>query len=234
MMYLVLMLFLVLVLVYIKLWYDDTQDKKLLETVTNVKRGTKSERRLVLTLLKSGVHSRTIFHDLYVRKHDGNFSQIDIVVVTRVGLLVFEVKDYSGWIFGSGKGFHWTQVLAYGETKYKMYNPVEQNRKHIIALRNGLPELETVPFYSIIVFFGNSELKKIEHIPENTYVVKYYEVLGLIKAITDNVASAKYGNKQNVVDFLKEAVKNGDDVDNQIRHSYYVRSILGEGDILND
>lgn len=232
--YLVLIIFLVLVLVYIKLWYDDIQDKKLIETVTNIKRGTKSERHLVLALLKNGVHPKTIFHDLYVRKRDGNFSQIDIVVATRVGILVFEVKDYSGWIFGSGKGLYWTQVLAYGETKYKMYNPIEQNRKHIIALRKGLPELETVPFYSIIVFFGDSELKRIEHVPENTYVVKFYEVLGLLKAITDNAASAKYGNKQNVVDFLKEAVKNGGNLENQMRHSYYVRSILGERDILSE
>ena len=40
------------------------RDRKLLHTVTKSNRGTKTERALVLTLLKSGVPAVTIFHDL--------------------------------------------------------------------------------------------------------------------------------------------------------------------------
>jgi len=36
---------------------------------------------------------------LYIRKHNGDFAQIDLVVATKVGIIVFEVKDYRGWIF---------------------------------------------------------------------------------------------------------------------------------------
>src|ERR1700712_1708408 len=93
------------------LLFREIRDKKLLETVTKPNRGTRTERDLVLKLLKTGIPAQTIFHDLYVKKYNGNFSQIDVVVATKVGILVFEVKDYSGWIFGAGHDSQWTQVL---------------------------------------------------------------------------------------------------------------------------
>ena len=89
------------------------RDKKLLETVTKSHRGTKTERKLVLKLLKAGFPAQTIFHDLYLKNTNGNYSQIDLVLATKVGIIVFEVKKYSGWIFGTGNQNKWTQVLAY-------------------------------------------------------------------------------------------------------------------------
>jgi hypothetical protein len=52
------------------------RDKKLLETVTKSYRGTKSERDLVLKLLKNGIPAQTIFHDLYVKKIMGTFLRL--------------------------------------------------------------------------------------------------------------------------------------------------------------
>ena len=75
--------------------------RQLIETVTSLERGTWSERELVLLLLKNGFPAGAIFHDLYILKPNGQTSQIDLVLATKVGLIVFEVKDYSGWIFGN-------------------------------------------------------------------------------------------------------------------------------------
>ncbi|MDF1868683.1 MAG: NERD domain-containing protein, partial [Saprospiraceae bacterium] len=72
------------------------RDRKLLNSVTSLNRGTKSERHLVLQLLKHGVPEQTIFHDLCVEKKIGEFSQLDIVVAPTEGISVFEVKDFSG------------------------------------------------------------------------------------------------------------------------------------------
>ena len=30
-----------------------------------------------------------------------NITQVDVVVATKKGIIVFEIKDYSGWIFGN-------------------------------------------------------------------------------------------------------------------------------------
>lgn len=114
-------------------WYKNLV---LLRTVTDINRGTWSERELVIDLLKSGIPAITIFHDLYVERRQGYYSQIDAVVVTRVGIIVFEVKDYSGWIFGNGYHNQWTKILAYGREKYRFYNPILQNKGHIEALKN--------------------------------------------------------------------------------------------------
>jgi uncharacterized protein YgiM (DUF1202 family) len=57
--------------------YLRIRDKKLLETVTESNRGVKSERDLVLKLLKFGMPAEVIFHDLYVEKRSGGFSQMD-------------------------------------------------------------------------------------------------------------------------------------------------------------
>src|SRR3954469_12835443 len=89
----------------------------LLKTVTSPNRGTGTERDLVLTLLKSGVPKETIFHDLYLKKSNGKYCQVDVVVATSVGIIVFEVKIYSGWIFGTCYQKQWTQVLAFGLEK---------------------------------------------------------------------------------------------------------------------
>jgi hypothetical protein len=102
---------------------NSERDRKLLQTVTKLYRGTSSERNMVLKLLKYGIPAQTIFHDLYVKYTNGKYSQIDIVVATRVGIIVFEIKDYSGWIFGKGNQTKWTQVLAYGREKHRFTIP---------------------------------------------------------------------------------------------------------------
>jgi hypothetical protein len=155
-------------LVVFILIFREIRDKKLLETVTKRNRGTRTERDLVLKFLKYGIPAQTIFHDLYVKKHNGNFSQIDLVVATKVGIIVLEVKDYSGWIFGAGHNSQWTQLLAYGKRKYRLYNPIMQNSKHISDLKMQLRQFETVPFYSIVVFYGNCVLKDINFVPNGT------------------------------------------------------------------
>src|SRR5690348_1979375 len=131
----------------------EIQNNRLLKTVTSPNRGTATERDLVLTLLKSGIPKETIFHDLYLKMSNGKYCQVDAVVATSAGIIVFEVKRYVGWIFGKGYERQWTQVLAYGLEKHRFYNPVLQNKKHIENLKRQLNQAN-VPFFSVIVFYG--------------------------------------------------------------------------------
>jgi hypothetical protein len=216
---------LVLIILFI-LIIRELKERKLLETVTKKNRGTRSERHLVLSLLKNGIPPQTIFHDLYLKKPCGNFSQIDVVVATKVGILVFEVKEYSGWIFGSGQNKYWTQVMAYGKRKYRLYSPIKQNSQHVIDLKNNLKQFETIPFYSIVVFYGNCVLKDINLIPEETYLVKSVRVLDVTKQIISGKSLANYANKKEVIQLLDEAVKNGEDYEIRKKHFNYVKDII--------
>lgn len=207
--------------------FEIFRDKKLLETDTKSNRGTRSERDLVSKLLKHGIPAQTIFHDLYVKKYNGDFSQIDLVVATKVGIIVIEVKDYSGWIYGNGNYSQWTEVLAHGKNKYRFYNPIMQNNKHIIDLKKQLKQFSTIPFYSIIVFYGDCVLKDVSFVPDGTFLVKPNRVLEVMEIITKKNEPAQYTDKHEVVRVLKEAVLNGENVETQNKHIENIKDMLG-------
>ncbi len=186
----------------------ERKKREIISTVTSLSRGESSERDLIYRLVKSGIPSSTIFHDLYIPTKRGH-TQIDLVVPTNVGIFVIEVKDYSGWILGNGNHDRWTQVLAYGREKHQFYNPIKQNAGHIEALRNTSEQLQNVPIYSIIVFYGSSILKQISNIPSNCQLVYPRSAAKLIRNIISNASPAPYTNKWEVMDILRSGVENG-------------------------
>ena len=209
------------------------KEKRLLETVTQSHRGTKTERQLVIKLLKAGFPAQTIFHDLYLINRNENYSQIDLVLATKVGIIVFEVKKYSGWIFGSGSQNNWTQVLAYGKQKYYFYNPIRQNKKHVEDLKSKLTDLQNIPFYSVVVFYGDCEFKDISFIPNNTFLTKSPNVIKVIKRIMQENDSVIYKSKRDVVNFFSAAVENGNNSKIIGKHVSNIKDMLGEDRIYN-
>ncbi|MCL2682456.1 MAG: NERD domain-containing protein [Bacteroidales bacterium] len=210
----------------VQFWETEKNRKELLETVTKLDRGTSSERNLVLKLLKNRIPSQTIFHDLYLKKQNGHFSQIDLVVATTAGIVVFEVKDYSGWIFGTGYQSQWTQVLAYGKQKYKFYNPIMQNNKHIADLKKQRKQFENIPFYSVVVFDGDCKLRDIKFVPEGTFVVRKERVLEVMRIIQTR-EPAPYTDKHEVVRVFRKAVENGTCKETEKQHIEKVTDMLG-------
>lgn len=207
--------------------YHFIQDRKLLKTVTSVYRGTRTERLMVLKLLKFGIPHQTIFHDLYLKKRGSHYCQIDLVVATKVGIVVFEVKKYNGWIFGLASETHWTQVLAYGKLRYKFYNPILQNKNHIKDLKEQLPQFQNVPFYSLIVFFGDCRFKNLDYVPENTFIVKSNHVLKMFNEILEQNPIVKYDNKKEIVALLKAASLNGQNPEIREKHIKNIKNFLG-------
>jgi hypothetical protein len=226
--YLLIGSFVSLILVIVFILFRKRQEKNFLEVVTKPDRGTKSERDLVLNLLKYGIPAQHIFHDLYLEKNKGHFCQIDLAVITEAGIIVFEVKDYSGWIFGSGNQSQWTQVLNYGKQKYRFYNPVMQNNNHISELRKRLPFYH-VPTYSVVVFYGDCKLKEINFVPYGTFITKSQRVLEVIRIILrDNKPVDYTANEGAIVCALKQAVINGGIIENQIQHTENIKGMLGK------
>lgn len=182
------------------------------QSVTSFDRGTWSERDLIPQLLnKCGINQRAIYHDLYIRKEDGTYTQIDLAVATPQGILVFEVKDYSGWLFGSGDSKHWTQVLAFGKERHQFYNPILQNRAHITALRKLMPNNPDVTIFNIVVFYGNCEFKDLDYDTSGWVRVIYNtQVVELVNHIK-TFPPTEYGNKWEVAAVLAKGVRNGRD-----------------------
>ncbi len=188
------------------------EERKQIELVTPITRGEWSERRVILSLLKGGINPRAIFHDLYIRKANGEYTQLDVVAATKAGLIVFEVKDYSGWIFGGEHQRYWTQTLAYGKEKHRFYNPIMQNAGHIQAIRKCLPQNPGIPVYSVIVFYGSCELKNITCNAENTFIISPCYIHSVVSEILERT-DAVFGNKREIMSVLTQAVQNGNDPD---------------------
>lgn len=218
------MLFFVALIVVIACFiYVKHKERQLIEQVTPITRGNWSERRLVLKLVKAGINPKAIFHDLYIRKPNGEYTQVDVAVATKAGLIVFEVKHYSGWIFGHGKQRYWTQILAYGKEKHRFYNPIMQNEGHIRAIRQCLPQNPGIPIYSVIVFFGRCEFKQISCYSDNTVVIYPHSIRQVVLDILAK-SDAKFGNKHEVMNEFAKAVENGNNpmiVSSQINSAAY-------------
>lgn len=195
---------------------------KLLYSVSSLKRGTKAERKLVVRMLRKGVRPDAIFHDLYLQKRNGEFSQIDIVVATPQGLLAIEVKDYSGWLFGNEKQQYWTKVLNYGKEKYRFYNPIMQNAGHIKALREQSEQLAHLPIFNVVLFAGNCTLKNVNYWAYNTFVGYANNINYVLKKIK-KFPLAQYTDTKGVVRLLSQAVENGNNPEIIARHLDFVR-----------
>lgn len=220
-----LIFFLILVSLSLIFYYNYVSEIRLLKKVTQLHRGTWSEKKLVLTLLKNGFPPDTIFHDLYIQKRNGNYSQIDLVVITQIGVIVIEVKHFSGWVYGTGNREKWVQVFKYGKEKYRFYNPIFQNEQHIQSLKNQLNPMNDIPFYSLIVFYGSCVLKEISNIPESTKIVYSYGVIPEINSLLQNAYSAKPIDTTEIYQILIEGVRNGESIEIQHQHILNVKNI---------
>lgn len=200
---------------------------ELYEMVTTPYRGTSSERRLVSRLLSVGFKPTAIYHDLMIESDYGKTTQIDIVVATDVGLIVIEVKDYIGWIFGKGNNDNWTQVSGYGKHKHRFYNPFKQNEGHIKALRGLSPQFASLPMYSLVVFAGDCELKNVSFIPHDSFLSTFYRATDAVRDIISSHPSAHYTDRWEVANLLKAAVKLGGNAYIQKQHVYDIHDMLG-------
>lgn len=218
----------ILLLIGLILWiayqiYLKRKERKLIEQVTPITRGEKSERKVILSLLKEGINPKAIFHDLYIQKPNREYTQIDVAVATKAGIIVLEVKDYSGWIFGNEHQKYWTQLLAFGKQKHRFYNPVMQNAGHIQAIRQCLPNNPDIPIFSVIVFFGNSEFKNVTCNADYTFIIYPHSIRQVVADILLQ-PDANYGNKYEIMELFTTAVQNGDNsmiVSSQISSAIY-------------
>lgn len=120
-----------------------------------------------------------ILTNIYIPREDGTTTEVDLLMLNKSGVYVFESKNYSGWIFGDEKNKNWTQSLKGGK-KNKFFNPVWQNKAHINALIKSINEIDSRYFYSYIVFSERCELKKVSVTNPNIHVVKRNKLFSIL------------------------------------------------------
>lgn len=123
----------------------------------------------VYNIVTEFIEPENVYKNMYIKRKNGRLTEMDIIAVHQTGIYVFECKNYSGWIFGNGKNRAWLQTFKNGD-KYKFYNPIFQNEIHINAVKKLLNNYK-IPYFSIIVFGNQCELKNIVYNQENTYII---------------------------------------------------------------
>ncbi|MBQ3496378.1 MAG: NERD domain-containing protein [Clostridia bacterium] len=115
-------------------------------------RGVIGEARVKRIIGHTVVGEKYVINNL-ILETNGKTSQIDHVLINPKGVFVIETKNYSGDIYGSEDQREWTQVLAYGNVKNKIYNPLKQNATHVYNVKKIIGDL---PVYSLVVFVQNN------------------------------------------------------------------------------
>ncbi len=132
--------------------------------------GQSGERFLYLELQQNGVPRKQMFRNVYIPAFNKNgqendkTTEIDIVVLSHKGILLFEHKAYSGKIYGDGRRKQWVQYLG-GKKTYFM-SPAEQNRYHRYCLQRYL-KLD-IPIY---LFISHSQCGhwRVRNLPQDVH-----------------------------------------------------------------
>lgn len=142
----------------------------------------------VVSALKPMPYNNRILRNLLITDESGSSTEIDLVIITSMGVYVIESKNYSGWIFGNHDQQHWTQVFA-NQTKNKFYNPIHQNVGHIKALKKKMQKYTDIDYYSVIVFSDEATLKNVPRSDAKTMILNIKELCEIIKS------SIEFNNK---------------------------------------
>lgn len=159
------------------------------------------------------IYGKTL-QNLYIPYKNGT-SEIDILMITKMGFIVIENKNYSGWIFGNENQYKWTQCLPNGQ-KNKFYNPIKQNMTHINALRQYL-EIDKNNIKSYIVFSERCELKKIPQNNDKYIIVKRND---LIKTLKNDLKNQPIIYNENQINEFTEKLKKLTKVSSKIKNEH--------------
>lgn len=168
----------------------------------------------ILSKVKAYKH---VMQNLYLPIGNNRTTEIDLIMIHKKGIFVFESKNYSGWIFGSENQKNWTQCMPNKE-KFKFYNPIMQNRTHVNAL-SRITKLEKKYFYSMIIFSKRCELKKVPEKTEEYEIIKRDDLKNRLDEIMwtkerDDIISVEK------IDEIKSALDKYTDVSEEIKRKH--------------
>ena len=145
----------------------------------------KSGEQIVYRTLIDQIHvpENQILRNVYIPTADGKTSEIDLLVVSKKGLLVFECKNYAGNVYGDAQRNKWIQYL--GKKKSFFYNPFMQNRSHVKHLKKYLEVYGDIPMIPMVATITRGNWKVKNYGPED-YLLGYNSHLKEILAKTPN------------------------------------------------
>lgn len=115
--------------------------------------GSSGERILYNMLIKKfNIPENQMFRNVYIPTKNGKTSEIDLLVVSKKGIFIFESKNYGGNVYGDANHAKWIQYI--GHQKNFFYSPLLQNKNHARYLKEFLAksgiEVPIIPLVTTI------------------------------------------------------------------------------------
>ena len=91
-----------------------------------------------------------------------------------------------------------------------------------------MKHLGNIPCISVVVFYGNCELKRISNLPEDTWVASASRVFEVINDIESVTREVRFKDKWEVVRILKEASALGEQREVRQQHRDQVATYVNQ------
>lgn len=117
--------------------------------------GFRGEKSLMKTVKKLG-NGYTVFANLPVR-YKKNRSEIDLLVLCERYIIIIEVKNHSGYIYGNHKDETWTQRKIYRDgktTETVMTSPIRQMRRQRDIIKSILRANDLDQWVDTVLYFS--------------------------------------------------------------------------------
>ncbi len=151
-------------------------------------KGFLGEYMIYKNLLQYEKKGARFLYNCYLPKDNNGTTEIDVIMIYRSGIYVFESKNYGGWIFGSETGRTWTQVLPNGRESRKEHflNPIIQNKLHIKCLKTLIGA--EYPIHSMIVFSDRCTFKDVDLNTKEATIIYRRQVKNVVAGIDNNAS----------------------------------------------
>ncbi|MFY8275402.1 nuclease-related domain-containing protein [Pseudoalteromonas sp. SSDWG2] len=158
----------------------------------------------------------SLYKNMLFKTKNGEWTEVDHLLVTPFGVFVIESKDYKGWIFGSEYQAQWTQSLIRLKTQFM--NPLRQNFKHCKAVQEYLDVDKGIE--SLVVFGDRASFKT----PMPANVVMLSDMTNYILSYREIVFTPEQLNMINVLLELREEATTEEDYREHIQQVKEIRA----------
>ena len=186
--------------------------------VTKYNKGYNGEYQVYKILSSYEKKGARFLFNCYLPKKYGETTEIDVLMIYKSGIYVFESKNYGGWIFGNASNKMWTQTLPNGRRRARkehFYNPIWQNEQHIKCLKNVIAR--QVPVHSIIVFSDRCTFKSIDLNTAEANIVRRRNLYTAVSDI-DNAAQNTITTQQ--INEIYDELYSGTQVDHDVKSKH--------------
>jgi hypothetical protein len=125
------------------------------------RRRSGNEKKISRAMSRIG---EAVLHKIVIPDGMDSIIYLDYLLLTPHGLLVIDVMDYKGLLFGGERTDTWTQIV--GKHSYKFENPLYQNEARVASVRALLPK---IPVRGCVVFTNDGRFPRTR--PANVYML---------------------------------------------------------------